>query len=111
MGFPPEEVFDMLRAYFQSNDNATVAARLYALEYPDRRHPSVKVFLRIVNRIRTTGSMFSLTRRRRRTIHTEENIVNVLAYVQFNPHLSTRAIARDLGITRTTVQRILKELK
>ncbi|XP_050300704.1 uncharacterized protein LOC126739181 [Anthonomus grandis grandis] len=39
------------------------------------------------------------------------NIINVLAYVEFNPHLSTRTIAHDLGVNRTTVQNILKEYR
>jgi len=111
MPFPPVEVFDMFRIYFQNNENTTVSLRIYAMEYPDRRHPTVKVFRKIIDRFRTTGSINRPTLRRRRTARTEENVINVLAYVQFDPHIGTRALARDLGITRTTVQNILEEHK
>ncbi|XP_050296652.1 uncharacterized protein LOC126736370 [Anthonomus grandis grandis] len=91
--------------------NATVAARVYAHQYPDRRHPTAKVFLRTIHRLRTTGNVRLPVFRRQRRGRTEDNIINVLAYVEFNPHLSTRTIAHDLGVNRTTVQNILKEYR
>lgn len=111
MLYTNEELFDMTGVYFECMRNATVAARVYAQQYPDRRHPSRKVFLRIIHRFRTTGSVHLPVYRRERRGRTEESIINVLAYVQFNPHLSTRTIKQDLGVTRTTVQNILKEHK
>lgn len=104
-----EEAFDMLAIYFECMRNATVAARVYAVQYPERRHHSKRVFIRLAHRLRTTGNVQLPIYRRTRRGRTEENVINVLAYVQFDPHLSTRAIARDLGICRTTVRNILRE--
>lgn len=109
MIYTNEELFDMVGVYFESMRNATVAARVYAQQYPDRRHPSKKVFLRVIHRLRTTGNVHLPVYRRQRRGRTQENIINVLAYIEFNPQLSTRTIAQDLGVTRTTVQNILKE--
>ncbi|XP_057650964.1 uncharacterized protein LOC130890729 [Diorhabda carinulata] len=87
--------------------NATVAAMVYAIQYPQRRHPGSRVFRRLIHRLRTTGNINLPVFRRRGIGRSEENTINVLAYMQFNPHLNIRAISRDLGICRTTIQRIL----
>ncbi|KAF5303738.1 hypothetical protein FQR65_LT18963 [Abscondita terminalis] len=56
---------------------ATIAARLYALRYPQRRRYGSRMFSRLANRFRTTGSVI-------RPLY----VINVLAYVEFNPQLS-----------------------
>lgn len=104
-----EEAFDMLAIYFECMKNATVASRIYALRYPLRHHYRRKVFTRLADRLRRTGSIKRSFVQRRKRCRTEDNIINVLAYVELNPHVSTRIIAKDLGLTKTTVIRILKE--
>lgn len=111
MIFTNEEAFDMLAVYFECMRNATVAARVYAVRFPERRHHSRRVFLRLVNRLRTTGRVNLSVNRRHGRGRTDENIINVLGYVEFNPSFSTRTISRDLGISRTTVQNILRDHK
>ncbi|KAF5285057.1 hypothetical protein FQR65_LT02370 [Abscondita terminalis] len=69
-----QEAVDIIAIYFECLENATIAARLYALRYPQRRRYGSRMFSRLANRFRTTG--------------TEENVFNVLAYVEFNPQLS-----------------------
>lgn len=100
---------DIIAVYFECFQNATVAARIYALRYPERRRYGSRMFTCLVNRFRTTGSVRPLRRRRSRAARTEENIINVLAYVEFNPQLSVRLISVDLDITKSTVFRILKD--
>ncbi|KAJ8914075.1 hypothetical protein NQ315_014269 [Exocentrus adspersus] len=104
-----EEAFDMVGVYFECMRNVTIAARVYAVQYPERRHPNRRVFLRLIHRLRTRGSVHLPVYRRHGRGRTEENTINVLAYVSFDPHLSTRAIARDLAISQTTVRNILRE--
>lgn len=104
-----EEAVDIIAIYFECLQNATIAARLYALRYPQRRRYGSRMFTCLANRFRTTGSVLRPLHRRRRTRRTEENVINVLAYVEFSPQLSVRVISRDLGIPQTTVFRILKE--
>lgn len=109
MIYTNEEFFDMVGVYFECMRNATIAARVYAQQYPERRHPSKKVFIRVIHRLRTTGNVHLPVLRRQHRSRAEENTINVLAYVEFNPQLSTRRIAQDLGILRSTVHNILKE--
>lgn len=106
-----QEAFDMIGTYFECMRNATVAARVYALQYPQRRHPNSRVFRRLLHRLRTAGNINLPVYRRRGRGRSEGNTINVLAYVQWNPHLSIRQISRDLGISRTTVHRILMDYR
>lgn len=104
-----QEAFDILAVYFECMQNATIAARVYSVRYPRRRHFNKRVFIRLANRLRNTGSVHRPVHHRQGRGKTEENIINVLGYVEFNPHISTREIARDLDVSRTTVQNILKD--
>lgn len=102
----------MLAVYFQCFENAVIAEREYAIRYPDRRHYTRKVFRRMARRFRQTGSVrpIPVTIRRRR-IRNEDNIINVLAYVEAEPHLSIREISTDLGVSVASVFRILRDFK
>lgn len=104
-----QEAFDMIRTYFECMCNTTVAARIYAIQYPQRRQRDSRIFRRLIHRFRETGSVNLPVYRRRGRGRSEENRVNVLAYVQLYPRLGIRAIGIDLGISRTTVHRILAE--
>lgn len=109
MSFTADEAVDMIGVYFECLQNAAIAQRVYAARYPNRRRRDTRIFSRLVQRLRTTGSFRPVRRRRRHTGRTEENVVNVLAYIEFNPHISTRALSLALGISRTTIQNILKD--
>ena len=73
------------------------------------RRLSRGIFIRLARRFRTTGSVVHPTYRRQGCRRTEENIINVLAYVNFDPQISIRTISGDLGISRFVVHRILQE--
>lgn len=110
MSYSTAEAYVMLAVYFQCFENAAMAERVYAANYPDRRHFSRKVFCRLARRLRETGQVHPISApRRNRHIRNEINIINVLAYIQVSPHLSTRIIAFDLGISKTSVHRILMD--
>lgn len=110
MSYSTAEAYDMLALYFQCHENACVAERVYAATYPDRRHFSRKVFSRLSSCLRQTGQVHpNRVPRRVRRVRNEQNIVNVLGYVQAHPHLGLQRIARDVGVTKSSVQRILKD--
>lgn len=109
MPFSNEEAVDLIDVYFQCFQNSAIAERQYALRYPNRRHYGRRVFPRLVQRLRDTGSFRRPIFRRHRNGRTEQNVINVLAYIEFDPHVSTRILSFDLGISRTTVQNILQE--
>ncbi|KAL1497912.1 hypothetical protein ABEB36_008793 [Hypothenemus hampei] len=100
-----KDAIDMLAAYFENMEYATLAARMHGIRYPEDR----RSFIRLAHRFKTTGTISPPTYRRHRRCRTEENIINGLAYIEFNPFLNIRIIGRDLGLSWTIVQRILKE--
>jgi transposase len=108
MRFTNDEAVDMLAVYFECLQNAAVAKRVYAARYPNRRLCDVRVFPRLVASLRANGS-FRPSFQRQRIGRTQENINYVLGYIEGNPHVSTRALSLELGISRTTVQNILKD--
>lgn len=112
MTYSNAEAYDMLRIYFQCFENAAIASREYAMQYPQRKHCSREVFSKLARRLQETGNVQPVQApvrvRRRRT---EENVTNVLAYVQIDPTSSTRKISDDLGEPKTIVHEILKDNK
>lgn len=110
MSYSVAEAYDMLRVYFQCFENGCIAEREYALRYPDRRHFTRRVFSRLAYRLQQTGQVLPIpVPNRLRFARNEENIINVLAYVEVDPHLSVRNFSLDLGISKSTVHRILRE--
>jgi transposase len=90
--------------------NAREAARLYRVQFPNRRHPERKTFQILHQRLRETGSLRPLHHvgrpRQARTITVEEEI---LARAAEQQSTSTRAIALHMGTTQSTVWRVLHD--
>ena len=109
MPFTNDEAVDMIAVYFECFQNAAIAEREYISRYPNRRHYGRRVFARLVQRLRATGSFRRRIFRRNYITGREDNVINVLAYITFNPHISIRSLSCALGITRSTVHNILKQ--
>lgn len=109
--FTADEYVDMLLVYGECRKNCRDAARLYQERFPNRRAPSQCTFRKLETRMRT--GTFPNTRHedRRRYVSIEDNIINVLAYVYVNPRISIRELADELGISRSSIHRILKNHK
>ena len=52
-----DDVFKMVLFYGECHRNKREAARQYALKFPNENHPSASTVLRVVNRLRETGSV------------------------------------------------------
>lgn len=105
--FSNEEKLDIILIYGECHRNATAAVALYAERYPDRRCPSRRTIGNICKTLTETGS-WTPTKRRRTTPATGNgNEIAVLAAVAHNPQVGVRQIARDVGISRSSVCRIL----
>ena len=107
MVFTNEEMVDMLLIYGECFQNAKQAEQRYAERFPERRHPTRPTFTNIVSRLRETGSLSPRKRIRNKTVTNEAAEVAVLAAVAINPHASSREMEREIGISRTSVLRIL----
>lgn len=111
MEYSNEEYCDMLLIYGEYGQRSELAAREYARRFPHHRAPSPRVFTRLINRARQTGSLVPNRRDiggRNYEAYTIQNEEAVLACFNQDPCTSIRTISRTLNLSRNTVQRILK---
>lgn len=98
----------MLICYGMAGQNACAAARLYRDRFPQREHPSKNVIIRLIHRARRSGSLlpdFHRVGGRDCLLLREED--RILRAFEENPQGSVRRTARALGLTRSTVHRML----
>ncbi|GFW13955.1 uncharacterized protein TNCV_4700901 [Trichonephila clavipes] len=76
---------------------------------PVRRTPAHTMFARLHQQLSGTGSFQKAARNRDRTARTELNEEIVLDMVETTPSLSTRGIANEIGISYSSVWRILDD--
>ncbi|GFV38957.1 DUF4817 domain-containing protein [Trichonephila clavipes] len=103
------EKADMIVAYGATDCNGRAAQRLYAETPPVRRTPAHTMFARLHQQLCETGSFQKAARNRDRTARTELNEEIVLDMVETTPSLSTRGIANEIGISYSSVWRILDD--
>lgn len=103
------ELTDMLQVFFESNRNRLEAVRRYRVRFPDREVPDSKMFVRIETNLRNYGSFKKPKKQQRRFAENSE--LDVLLAVQENSRTSTREIAHNIGVSKTTVHSILKKYK
>ncbi|GFT32354.1 transposase-like protein [Trichonephila clavipes] len=103
------EKADMILAYGATDCNGRAAQRLYAEKPPVRRTPAHTMFARLHQQLCETGSFQKAARNRDRTARTELNEEIVLDMVDTTPSLSTRGIANEIGISYSSVWRILDD--
>lgn len=102
--YTPREIVNIIKILGECRDNHKAAERLYALRYPNARHPDRKT-IRDVTRRAEQGYM---VRKRRKTGPRELIVLGVRAIVAENPHISTREIQRIHGVPKSTVNRVLR---
>jgi Transposase. len=110
-GYSNAELTDMHFMYGRANGNATEARRLYVDAYPNRQIPSQRMFGRIHQRLRDTGSLSKQCHLsgRPRSVSTPRAEEEILALVEQNPGTSVRRISAEVGISGPLVWRILHE--
>jgi len=83
-------IVDIIIEYGKSNENARECARLYALRFPNRRHPFRQTISNLIARAHGR-----LRRQQKKKDCTKETVLNIaiLGMVAFNPHVSQLRIA------------------
>lgn len=109
--FTAEEYVDMIIIYGECLKNRRRARELYRIRFPDRPTPNENTFVNLERTLRQGHFPSGNRGNSRRSVRNEENIINVLAYVNINPHVSTRKLSDELGITKSSVERILQDFK
>ncbi|GFX36566.1 uncharacterized protein TNCV_2031471 [Trichonephila clavipes] len=96
------EKADMILAHGATDCNGRATQRLYAEKHPVRRTPAHTMFARLHQQLCGTGSFQKAAR-------TELNEEIVLDMIETTPSLSTRGIANEIGISYSSVWRILDD--
>lgn len=105
--YTPLEIVNMIKIIGECHDNYRAAQRLYAVRYPNARHPDRKTMRNLTRR----AEQGSMTRKRRKTGPREHVLLGVRAIVTENPNISTRDIERRHGVPRSTISRVLRYFK
>jgi len=92
----------------ECHNNFRAAVRRYAERFPIRRHPNHRTILRVTERAR--GGHLA-RQRRRHEYENDARAVTILAAIYLDPHISSRQIEREIGISRRTDLRILNVLR
>lgn len=112
--YTASEYVDMLIIYGECERDCRRARDLYRARYPNRRIPGKDTFRYVEQELRK-GSLPSgkakVETPRTKSIQTDDNVINTLAYLQANPHTSIRHLESELGISKSTIHRILKNHK
>ena len=77
-------------------------ARLFYEErYPEQNTLSRQTFINIYKLFRSTGSVDVRKHKCKNPMTKEDNEINILAAIAVNPHVSTRKIARQVGMSQS----------
>ena len=107
---PLQEKIEMILIYGECARKIDNAVILYEERFPDNARSRAS-FYRVVNRFITEGSVQEKKRVGENTATGLDNEVAVIAAVNVNPHVSTREISHDSGISQSSVSRILRRHK
>ncbi|GFV28404.1 DUF4817 domain-containing protein [Trichonephila clavipes] len=104
-----EEYCEMVLMYGQYHRNKREAAKLYAIKFPSRKHPSYCTIASVVQRLYKTGSCHKRIPLSRVThsslrIHAED----VLGYALADPESSIRDISKGCSYSNLMVWNILR---
>ncbi|EZA50195.1 hypothetical protein X777_11334 [Ooceraea biroi] len=106
----PNEVVDILLILGECHRNDRRAARVYAQQYPNRRHPADHQIRNIEIRSRT--NLFHRQRQRNRLQNNNApRVLTILGLVHINPQISIRQAQNQIGIPKATIHCILQSVR
>lgn len=104
--------FDLIEAYFLNHKNIALSLQWYAERYPDRVAPSRFVLKRLVDNLKTLGRFdCRLPQLQRELVRINDDELDILIYFEANPKCSVREAEKDIGISKSTIHRVLKKYK
>lgn len=105
-----QERVDMVFVLGECEQNDFLASRVYAQKYPDRRHPDKRMFRRLLEKQQTTGNVaYAKAIRKKPILGEEQHEFFVVGSVVEDPHTSQRSVSRATGISRSSIQRLLRK--
>lgn len=101
---------EVIGLYYGNNRCANKAAELFNQQH-ENMNVSRQYVSELVKKFQDTGSVANKKRNIELPIRNEATEVAILGYVALDPTLSTRKLATVSGVSRTSIQRILKTHK
>lgn len=101
------ERVEIVTLYFTNNEQFRLTARIFNERHPNKNldHRYVR---KLISKFRETGSVLNRKHERQKTVTNEASQIGVLGHVAMEPTSSTRQLSTTSGLSRTSVQRILK---
>lgn len=90
--FENYEKWDMLQAFVESGKNSINALNLYYTRYPERRQPHTSIFRRLEQNVINFGSFEKPRTKLYNKPNKENEVINVLGFVEADPATSSREI-------------------
>ncbi len=101
----------LLKQWWISGGTTQAINEAFQQEFPDAEIPARQTIYRLAKKFDQTGSVEDARGRgRRQSVNTDENMQLVSQNYRLNPQTSQRQAARELDISRSTLQRIMKDL-
>ncbi|GBM85566.1 hypothetical protein AVEN_43009-1 [Araneus ventricosus] len=108
--FGINEYCDMLLIYGECGRKAKSAANLYRERFPEGRHPTRQIILKVVKRLRETECVTSRPRvRRPRNVGRKVQPEDVIVYSLAHPQSSTKMISENYDLSKCHARTILNE--
>ena len=104
------ERVEIIEFFFKNNECGNQVAELFNQRHADK-NVSGKIVREMVAKFRETGSVHNKKRQLINPVLNEPTEITVLGQVAMDSTLSTRKLAVATGVSRTSVQRILKKYK
>nr|CAH7767108.1 unnamed protein product [Callosobruchus chinensis] len=102
----------IVQFYFENNHSIVRTQRAYRRYFHERNGPSEMTIRNLIHRFQQQCSVSDLPRTRRpRSVFTNANIHRVEDSVQEDAETSTRRRSTQLGVSRTSLRRILRHLR
>jgi len=107
--FSVAEYADMIYVYGFCDGNSLHAVAEYQQHFPNHRIPNRRVFTRVYQTLRGTGTLPGVRIAAERDVNGGVDEEGIVQMVQSSPRVSTRRIARRLRVPHTRVWRSLHE--
>lgn len=109
MGYSTEERVELVMIYARADNGLQQTSMIFHERHPNRPRPSIHCISDLIRKFRTTGSVLDAKRSGRpKTATGEAGQTAILAQASMQPQQSTREMSRAVGISESSVRRILK---
>lgn len=108
LGLTNEDYFNLIVTYGECGKVIDRTIRCFREKYPDRPEPTRDTLIRIIKNMKDHGSFVKSRKFKNCSVtKKEDNEINVLAYFRAHPAASIANASTDLGITKSSVFKIL----